>query len=146
MCVDAGDLSRAEAYLQRAVRLAPDFVPPRYNLAFLYNKTGSRAEARRLLQETATQFEDARTIDQWGSCLVQDGQTTAAVTWFRRAIDLQPTFVSARIHLALVLLRLGQNEEALTHLRYVLKLDPDNPAVRKLMSSMEGQGNPPPGP
>jgi len=62
-----------------------------------------------------------------GFALMQAGRLEEAATWFRKALDADPTFVSARGDLGAVLTRLGKADEAMEHLRSAVRAEPRNP-------------------
>lgn len=71
--------------------------------------------------------------------MAQEGRVEDAVQWFRRAVEIQPTLVSARLHLALWLHRTGRTQEALTHVRYVMKLDPENRELADILGRLDAK-------
>ena len=70
--------------------------------------------------------------------MARQGRAGEAVLWLNHAVELQPTFIDARLHLAAVLHWTGQAAKAVSHVRYVLKLDPENKAALSLMERIEG--------
>jgi tetratricopeptide (TPR) repeat protein len=142
---DAGDHRVAEAYLERALRRDPRSVKTLCNLGLLRERVGRHADARQCWQKAALLGEDARAADQWGSCLAQEGRMPQALPWFRRAIELQPTLISARLHLAFALWQTGRRPEAVAHLEYVLKMDSENSTALAIWKQMHGPGEAPAG-
>lgn len=136
---DAGDHETAEKYLRRAASLAPSSAVVRQNLALELERTGRHAEALQHWRAAAAVSEDGRAADQWGVRLAQEGRVEDAVQWFRRAVEIQPTLVSARLHLALWLHRTGRTQEALTHVRYVMKLDPENRELADILGRLDAK-------
>ncbi len=134
---DAGDMSVAEDYLRKVVRLAPKFDAAHFNLALLLERTGRHAEALQQYQEAASVSNDPRPVDQWGSCLAREGRLAEAIPWFHRAVELDPTFIPGRLHLATLFYRTGRTEEALPHVRYALKVDPENKTALSMLAKME---------
>ena len=65
------------------------------------------------------------------------GHPAEAVTYLRRAVEINPTNVERRIALAAALRELGQNDEALQQLNRVLQLQPHNPEARDLRQKMQ---------
>lgn len=72
-----------------------------------------------------------------GTVLLEQGEFEAAITEFRRAVALAPTFPPARINLAHALVRLGRAKEAEEHLQSVLSADPANARALSLLSAMQ---------
>jgi predicted Zn-dependent protease len=58
--------------------------------------------------------------------------------WMKHAIDLQPDYFPARLHLALLLITIGHGSEAVPHLRYVLKMDPENKEALQILAKIRG--------
>jgi Tfp pilus assembly protein PilF len=71
-----------------------------------------------------------RTAEQWFelglSCDIDPASFTRAVEAYRRALDLAPEWIEARINLGVTLYQLWQLEEAEDAFRQVLRLDPKN--------------------
>jgi spermidine synthase len=134
---DAGDLKVAENYLRRAVRLSPKFSNAHYNLALFLDRTGRRAEALQHYKKAAVVSDNAIAADVWGVCLAQEGRITEALQWFSRAVEIQPIYVPSRLHLANLLYQMGRTQEALTHARYLVKLDPENKTFLNLLAGLE---------
>lgn len=61
-----------------------------------------------------------------GLCAVNDGDSRQAELNFRRSVQLNPNFISARINLAVNLVAKGDREEASKQLSQVLQQEPDN--------------------
>jgi tetratricopeptide (TPR) repeat protein len=136
---EAGDQQTAESYLRRALRRDPRSVKSLHNLGELLERTGRHVEARQYWQEAAVVSNNAMEADHWGARLLQEGRVAEALQWFRHAVEIQPTLISARLHLALLLFKTGRTPEALPHVRYVLKLDPDNKAALGILAEREAQ-------
>ncbi len=134
---DAEDLVVAENYLRRAVRLDPKFSAAQYNLALLLDKTRRHAEALQRYEMAAVDLDDPMFADAWGVRLEQEGRNAEALQWFRRAVEIQPTAIPPRLHLAYWLDQTGHTQEALTHARYLVKLDPEKKAFLNLQAWLE---------
>jgi spermidine synthase len=134
---DAGEMTIAEDYLTRAVRLDPKSGPAQYNLALLLDRTQRHAEALQHYEKAAVVSNDPMCDDVWGVCLAQEGRNTEALQWFRRAVELQPTEIPPGLHLVYLLDQLGHIQEALTHARFLVKLDPENKTFLNLLAELE---------
>jgi spermidine synthase len=126
MNIKAGNLQVAEDYLRRAVRLQSNCGSARYNLGHLLEQTGRHAEAVEQWEKAAKTQNDERAADYWGQFLVGQGRAKDAIQWFRVALNIRPEFTDARFHLIGALYQTGNTQEALTHLEYILKIDPQN--------------------
>jgi spermidine synthase len=138
--VETESLQEAEDYLRRAVRLKQNFGTARYNLGLLLDKTGRHAEALEQWKEAATASKHDKSANQLGLCLVREERVEEAIPWFRLAMDINPTFGNARLNLARALQRTGHTDEALTHIRYVLKIDPENSTALDMLAKMKNRG------
>jgi spermidine synthase len=126
MNIKTGHLQTAEDYLRRAVRLRPNCGSARYNLGHLLEQTGRHAEAVEQWEKAAKAQNDEIVADYWGQFLVRQGRAKDAIQWFRAALNIRPEFTDARFRLAGALYQTGNIQEALTHLEYILKIDPQN--------------------
>jgi tetratricopeptide (TPR) repeat protein len=133
-----GDVTDAENYLRLALRRDPRFENTLNNLALLLEKTGRRAEALEDWHKAALVSNSPKAVDMWGFCLAHEGRMDEAAQWMKRAIDLQPAYIPARLHLALLLITTGHGSEALPQLRYVLKMDPGNKDALQLLAKIHG--------
>ncbi len=136
--IKAGNLQTAENYLRRAVRLQPDCGSARYNLGHLLEQTGRHAEAVEQWEKAAKAQNDERAADYWGQYLVGRERVKEAIQWFSTAINIRPEFTEARLHLAGALYQTGNTQEALTHLEYILKIDPQNKGAIDIKAKMQG--------
>jgi len=135
----SGNQEAAEKFLMRAVQLDPSFALAHYNLGLVLESTGHHAEALKQWRMAAIGSDDPMLVDKWGVCLAQEGRGAEAIQWFGRAIEKQPTFVSARLHLGYLLQQMGRTQEAQYHVRYVLKMDPENEEALKILTELEGR-------
>jgi Flp pilus assembly protein TadD len=77
-----------------------------------------------------------------GVALETQGKTEEAITHYRKAIAIRPTYVDARYNLAVALARLGRTDEAIASYRKTLEYDPRHaPAHNNLGFLLAGRGN-----
>ncbi len=149
--------------LEKAVQLNPDDATAQYRLgqqylqdednpedvATLYNldralrKAGrldeakpveSRiAELRQRTDRASTVGLAASRLNNEGIELEKSGDTRAALTKYRAALDLDPTGFGFELNYGLALCRIGRWEDGVTELREVLRLDPDNAVAAKAL-------------
>ncbi|MGA2324225.1 MAG: fused MFS/spermidine synthase [Sedimentisphaerales bacterium] len=127
----------AENYLMRAVHLKPNSGDIRFNLGLVLDKTGRHAEALEQWKEAATTAKDDKSANQLGVRLAKEGKLEEAIQWFRLATDINPTSKIVRLNLARALFTTGRADEALTHLRYVLKIDPQNETALNMLAKIK---------
>ena len=133
-----GNVTEAETYLRRALRRDPRSENTLNNLAVLLERTGRQPEALEDWHKAALVSNSPKALDMWGFCLAHEGRMDEAAQWMKRAIDLQPDYFPARLHLALLLITIGHGSEAVPHLRYVLKMDPENKEALQILAKIRG--------
>jgi protein O-GlcNAc transferase len=138
--IKAGNLQVAEDYLRRAVRINPNCGSSLYNLGHLLEQTGRHAEAVEQWEKAAKTRNNEKAADYWGQYLVRQGRVTEAIQWFRAALNIRPEFIEARFHLVTALSLAGNTQEAMTHLQYILKIDPQNKETLDMLAKIEDQG------
>ena len=129
----AGDLAlcnrwdEALAHAKRAVELAPEnaaFFQNWCTLAVLHKNYGEAVTAARAA--LSLNPAELRTQSNLGVALLHLGQIPEATSHFSAIVDAQPTAVS-QCYLGICLLNQpGKRDEALTHLREAVRLDPTN--------------------
>ena len=70
------------------------------------------------------------------------GELDAAVEKYRAALELNPDHAGIRVNYAVVLLRLGQWERGIEHLRMAVRQDPTNETFRKALADAVAQAPP----
>jgi tetratricopeptide (TPR) repeat protein len=121
-----GESDKAIDLYQRALKIDPDFVLARYDLAVAYRGLGE-------VEKAITEYEKVLKINprfpealsNLGGQYFRQGNVDKAVTHFRRAIEVYPNFIQALSNLGAVLNKHGKSNEALTHLKKALSLDPE---------------------
>jgi spermidine synthase len=131
-----GNVIEAENYLRRALHRDPRSENTLNDLAVLLEKTGRHTEALDDWHKAALNSNSPKAVDMWGFCLAHEGRMDEAAQWMKRAIDLKPDYIPARLHLALLLITTGHRPEAVLQLRYVLKMDPENQDALQLLAKV----------
>jgi tetratricopeptide (TPR) repeat protein len=126
---DRGDVSRAISLYERVVKLQPDFVPARTNLAVALAHDGR-------YQEAIVQYQEALKRDPKNSIV----RLNLALAWYKQAefekataelesLRKEHTDSQSLYLLADCYLRLGKNSDAVTLLEPVFRVNPDDRAV-----------------
>ena len=145
--------ARSERDATAAVKLI-DEAAAAYNRAIEIDPAGSgnarrnlalAAEMKRQVRPAETAAEDAQISALFDSGLrsLAANDFEAAIATFRRAMDLDPAAVDARIYLALTFMRAQRNAEALQQLEEARQLDPEraNRYVTRALRMPEGANN-----
>jgi putative intracellular protease/amidase len=105
-------------------------------LGFIEQMSGDNGDARK-------EYGDSLKADPYdatalGNLAVLDavsGHTADAVDLLQRAIDADPSRITAGLNLAFIECKVGNKKKALQILRGLARFDPDDPALRKFLSS-----------
>ena len=121
-----GEADRAIDLYQQALKIDPDFVLARYDLAVTYRGMGevdkAIAEYEKVLKINP-RFPEA--LSNLGGQYFRKGNVDQAVAHFQKAIEVYPNFIQALSNLGAALNKLGQSKQALPHLKKALALDPE---------------------
>lgn len=137
-------LHRAIGYFDQALRLDPNFALAHSGLAdsnallWEYTSEWRYAEAARRSAETAVRLAGNRAETLTSRANVRqsiEGDLAGADRDFRRAIDLDPRYATARHWYAWCLLALGRTEEAQDQLRCARELDPLSPIITSALGT-----------
>jgi spermidine synthase len=134
---ESGESAQAENLLRHAVRLDARSVSAQYNLAVFLDNADRHSEALEHYEKAATSAGDSTAADAWGGCLAQQGHNAEAIHWFQQAVELCPTEIRPRLHLAYLLGQTGKTQEALAQVQCLLKLDPGNPTFHTMAADLE---------
>ncbi len=97
------------------------------NLARLSSWLGRFDEASRTLAKAMELLgEDAETMDLMGQTAAARNESEQAISLYRRAVEIDPDYAYAHLHLGTELFDQGLQDEALVQLRRALDLDPNS--------------------
>ncbi|MBN1911422.1 MAG: tetratricopeptide repeat protein [Pirellulales bacterium] len=117
---EAGALEQAEAQYRKAVEASTDNLPAMIAYGRFLQRRERLAEAESLYQKAARAHpQDTVVLNCLGLCHAQHDQLSQAVATFEKAIQIDPAKSVLRNNLAAILVDLGRNEEAFSHLRAV---------------------------
>lgn len=121
-----GESDQAIGLYQRALKIDPNFVLARYDLAVTYRGLGevdkAIAEYEKVLKINP-RFPEA--LSNLGGQYFRKGDVKKAVAHFRRAVEVYPNFIQALSNLGAALNKQGQSKQALPYLKKALALDPE---------------------
>lgn len=127
-------LNRAVEYFQRAIDVDPTFAPAYAGLgdaytmqATWYGRVRDRLPKAKAAAEKAVELDEGLAEAHASLGYVRgtfEWDWPAAEREFRRAIELNPNYVTGRLWYGVYLSNLGRTEEALAEIRKALELDP----------------------
>jgi ABC-type polysaccharide/polyol phosphate export permease/Flp pilus assembly protein TadD len=133
----SGDLERAVAAAEQAVRIDPADPEVRVHLAcLLVGVQRPRPAVTHLMAVTGGANETSFAWRLLSTALTELGRLDRALEAAARAIELAPSVVEYRIHRASVLASRGRHEEALEELSHALRLEPDDASVARARSGL----------
>ncbi len=128
-----GEYNKAIQSFKGALKINPDYVEPRMNLAVLYNDLGNYAAARKLYaKKPKTKASGQPLIDgklanqhaSMGNIYRMLGRFDDAVNEYQKSLKLGPHYADIRTRMALALHEGGDTQAALRELRRALKDQP----------------------
>lgn len=123
----AGNLTKAQEHLSKALEEKPDFEDASVNMALVLCEMGETLEAVRRMRPVIRRNPDsARNNFFYGVILFRHGDYKDALVKYEKALSLEPDYLEAQIGLAEVQLRLSRQEEAEEGLRHILSQRPDS--------------------
>jgi protein O-GlcNAc transferase len=127
-CLMNGDTDTAQTILQEALLQAPHYSPAMHGMGVLHVACGELNDGERWLrQATESDAENALAWNDLGEVLRMQGRGDEAIAAYRRALKLEPDFLSAINNLAVALAGSGDLEEARRCLRQAIDIDPTDP-------------------
>ncbi len=131
-----GEMRGAVHHLTTAVRLRPDYVKPRNNLAVILWRSGRVDEAIGAYREILAIDPDyASAHANLALALRSQSSSAEAEKHYRRAIELEAEYVNAHVGLGELLLETGRVPEARRQLERALELSPDHAGARKALNA-----------
>lgn len=128
------DLAAAESRVAATVLAARAAVEGAPQRAIAWGHYGMVLDAHRFAAEAAAAYEQAHALDpqelRWPYflALVLDlSQPERAVPWFEAALQIDPSYVPARIRFGETLEKLGRMDEAQEQFRRAADIDPESP-------------------
>ncbi|MCK9417924.1 MAG: PEP-CTERM system TPR-repeat protein PrsT [Nitrospirae bacterium] len=133
--IESNDFDNALAISKDIIKQSPDW-PEGHRLqgfALFFKKQYSDAIAP--LQKALLQQPNAGTYYILGLTHYYRNEFEQAINQFQKALDLQPAFTRARVHLALLLLNKKMADEAIKEAKKVLAQDDENALAHNIVGS-----------
>ncbi|MCM8798686.1 MAG: tetratricopeptide repeat protein [Candidatus Omnitrophica bacterium] len=125
-----GDFIKAEKEFKAVLKIKPDFVVAKYNLAVLSLKRGEKEDAKEKLKEIIQENPDYPfAFRLLGSIYFDEGNFREAERYFQEVIRLMPQEAQAHNDLAQTYTKLKKYDEAIEEFQKALSLAPDNLTV-----------------
>ncbi|MFT7049359.1 MAG: tetratricopeptide (TPR) repeat protein, partial [Halioglobus sp.] len=125
-----GDLPSAEAAYREAIRINPQLVPARLNLADLLRQQQREDEARKILLNTLTIAPDnGNALHALGLLETRSGNSENALQYLGRAAELEVVGTRHRFVYAIALHDLGKPKDAIIQLQSLLRSAPNSTDV-----------------
>ena len=119
-----GDFGNARAAFEAAVRVQPELIAPRVNLARTLLRAGDVAHAELQLDEALRRSpNDSDARNAKGMVLVARGQTAEAIAYFHDLARALPGDASARFNLGTLLSQAGRSDLAIEEFRTAIRLN-----------------------
>ena len=136
----AGQLAAAASCYQKALLIDDGFADAYSNLGVILRAEGHLLRAieyyRRALDLNPTLGE---TYNNLANAYQEIGELSEAVDAYLQAADRMPESDTVHYNVALLLNQQGLTDDALTHLRRVLELNPDRTDAEHLVAALEGR-------
>ncbi len=125
-----GDLPSAEAAYREAIRINPQLVPARLNLADLLRQQQREDEARKMLLDTLAIAPDhGGALHALGLLETRSGNTEKALQYLGKAAEFEMTGTRHRFVYAIALHDLGKPKDAIFQLQSLLRSAPSSEDV-----------------
>jgi tetratricopeptide (TPR) repeat protein len=136
------DWSGAAAELEAVLELDPERLEVYGDMASFQLRAGELDKAASSLERGfANGFRSARHHHILGARYYENKAFDAAIRAFRQAIEIDPQLAEAERSLASALDQVGQEQEALTHLRRYIELEPDAPDAQRVSERIQAIEN-----
>jgi tetratricopeptide (TPR) repeat protein len=124
-----GEAESAEKYLQKSIKLSPDFAPAQTLLGYMRLRQRKYDEAERFLTRAiALNSQDYLAYTYNGSLLAQQNKSEEAIKSFEQAVQLQPNIPQTHAALASYYASIGKDKQAAGSYGQAIRLAPRNPS------------------
>ena len=128
MLRDGGDWAGALPFLEKGVKLSPDYTDAKVRLAEAYFKLGKYKETVDVANEAiAKEPKNVSALQFRGSALGASGQTAQAAADFKTILDIDPTNLHGMFNLGVAYKESNQLDKAIEMLSKLIEAKPDFP-------------------
>jgi putative PEP-CTERM system TPR-repeat lipoprotein len=123
--LEQGEPKEAESYLKRYMQQDGNNVSVIKLLASAYYAQGKMSDVVATLGPVTEQSSDPQLWAMLGSAYMRSGDMAAAASALQKAVEIAPNMAAFRNQLAIGLLSVGQDEQAMAQLNSAVKVDED---------------------
>lgn len=137
-----GDYTTARSYLEKAIKIKPDFADAYSDLGNISKLEGNLEEAFKYYQK-AVNLEPENLVARCnlGVTLLDLGRNAEAIVILEDTVKRAPDFLRGRVVFGQALQSIGKYDNAVEHLEYAYSFEPDNSDVLKnLVSALASNG------
>jgi len=120
-----GDFELAIPYLLNILKVRPDDINVRNNLAFAYEQLDKNEEAikeyKKVIKYNPSFFKAYNNI---GFIYQKNGDLKNAIKYFKKAVEINPEYSNGYNNLGFAYFKLGNIEEAIKNYKKAIKIDP----------------------
>jgi tetratricopeptide (TPR) repeat protein len=136
-----GQREAAVAAFEQLLRSAPGQADSRVELGLLFREQGRLPEAIEQLEAAHASVPDlAHAAMALGQMYLEAGEVPLAVDTLGVAVERRPCWAIAHGQLAAGLARMGRVTDANEHMRLALRLQPQNPQIRRIARQLRSSG------
>lgn len=137
------DLDSAKTQFDKAIQLKSDYASARFQLAMVLQAQGKTDQVMPALQEAKKYaMQDVGLSFQIGLLYYQDKDYQNAQKELERTVFLNPNYSNALYFLGLTYSAQNQNSKAIDAINKVLKLNPDNAEIKKVLDNLNNGKDP----
>jgi tetratricopeptide (TPR) repeat protein len=134
---EQNDLAQARIFLEKALRIRPDFADGHYSLGNVMVDSGEASSAIEHYRQALTlDPRHAEAHFQIARLLAEEGRLEAAIHHYRVVAALEPRNAAAHVNLGHLLIQNGQSGEAADHFRAAIRVAPERAMAHNLLANV----------